>query len=159
MSYPTAPQKRNPNDVIISKESDIDAPMSTVFSVIEDIEYFGDLEEGVKSVTITSDIKKGKGMKSHWVLEDLSTHETWELDEEIIYYDEPNQYAYIGYAGGKDYSGVHTLTRNPDGTTHHLFNEAFYFDVDVEVYDEVVGGMVANVKKESERRAKQGSVT
>jgi uncharacterized membrane protein len=155
MAYSTMPEKRNPDDVIISKERDINAPITTVFEVIEDIQAFVELEEGVKSVTITSDIKQGKGMKSHWVLEDLTTHETWELDEEIIYYDKPNQYAYVGYAGGKDYSGVHTLTENPDGTTHHMFNEAFYFDIDVGVYDGVVGGMVDNVKKWAEERARK----
>lgn len=154
MDYPKLPEKRSQNDVIITKESDIDAPMDIVFDVVTDIELFVELEEGVKSVTITSDIKMGKGMKSHWVLEDQSTDENWELDEEIIYSKRPFQYAYIGYAGGKDYSGVHTLTKNPDGSTHHLFNEAFYFKVDPEVYGQVVGGMVANVKKEAEKRAK-----
>jgi hypothetical protein len=154
MAYSPVPPKRNPDDVIITKESDINAPITTVFEVIEDIESFGDLEDGVKSVAITSDVRKGKGVKSHWVLEDLSTHEIWELDEEIIHYDRPYQYAYVGYAGGKDYSGVHTLSENPDGTTHHLFNEVFFFDIDVDVYDGVVAGLVTNVKKESERRAR-----
>ena len=158
MSYPREPKKRTPNDVMITKESDINAPIATVFSVIEDITNFGDLEAGVKSVTITSDIKKGKGTKSHWVLEDLSTNEAWELDEEIIHYDEPYRYAFVGYGGGKDYAGVHTLRKNPDGTVHHIFNEVFYFDVDVDVYDKVVGDMVTKVKKESERRAKKDRV-
>ncbi|MBI9104194.1 MAG: SRPBCC family protein [Spirochaetales bacterium] len=156
MEYPVMPQRRSEKDVLITKESLVKAPLEIVFDVITDLKLFEELEEGVKSVTITSEIKEGKGMKSHWVLQDQSTGEAWELDEEIIYSCRPYQYAYVGYAGGKDYSGVHTLTANPDGTTSHLFNEAFYFDVDPEVYDEVVGGMVTNVKKEAEKRAAAG---
>jgi Polyketide cyclase / dehydrase and lipid transport len=153
MNYSILPEKRKPDDVIISSESIINAPINVVFDVVTDIELFVELEKGVKSVTITSDIKEGRGMKSHWVLIDQKNGEEWDLDEEIIFSDRPYQYGYIGYAGGKDYSGVHTLTQNPDGTTHHLFNEAFYFDIDVDIYNEVVGGMVANVKKVAEERA------
>ncbi len=152
--YPRVPKKRSPSDIIISKETQIAAPVETVFDVVTDLQLFVELEEGVKSVTVTSDISEGKGTTTHWVLVDQSTGENWELDEEIIYYRKPYQYAYVGSSGGKDYSGVHTLERNPDGSTHHIFNEAFHFDVDPEVYGEVVGGMVQNVKREAERRAK-----
>ncbi len=155
MDYPKLPELRSPENLIITKESDIDAPIDIVFDVVTDIELFIELEKNVKSVTITSDLKEGKGMKSHWVLEDQATGEDWELDEEIIYSCRPYQYAYVGYAGGKDYSGVHTLTVNPDGTTHHLFNEAFYFDIDPKIFGDIIGGMVANVKKEAELRAEQ----
>jgi len=154
MNYPKLPERRTSGDVVITRESDIKAPMDIVFDVITDIQLFVELEEGVESVTIVSDIKFGKGMRSHWVLKDQNSGEKWELDEEIIYSDRPNQYAYLGIdPQGRDYSGVHTLSLNSDGTVHHLFNEAFYFDVDEAVYGEVVGGMVANVKKEAERRA------
>ncbi len=152
MKYPVLPKKRTPDDVIITRESDIHAPIEIVFNVITDLELFVELEEGVESVIITSKVKEGKGMKSHWVLKDPFSGEKWELDEEIIFSDRPFQYGYVGYAGGKDYSGVHSLSLNPDGTVHHLFHEVFYFDVDEEVYGEIVGGMIANVKKEAERR-------
>lgn len=152
MAYPKEPEIRSPRDVIISKESHIHAPITTVFEVIEDIQLFVQLEEGIRDVNIISDVKQGKGMKSRWVMEDMATHEVFEAEEEIIYYDKPYQYAYIGSSKGREYSGVHTLTENADGTTHHLFNEAFYFEIDVDVYNGVVGGMVENVKREAERR-------
>ena len=75
------------------------------------------------------------------------------MDEEIVHYDKPKQIAYLGFApDGKDYAGVHNLRRNPDGTTHHVFNEMFYFDADPDALGNVVGGMVENVKAEAERR-------
>lgn len=153
LKYSVLPEKRNTDDIIISMESTIHAPIDIVFDVITDIELFAELERGIKSVTITSDIKEGAGMKSHWILEDQITGEEWALDEEILFSDRPYQYGYIGLAGGKDYSGVHTLTENPDGSVRHQFNEAFYFDVNEAEYGDVVEGMVANVKKEAERRA------
>ena len=88
MDYPLLPEKESDNDVIITRESDINAPMDVVFDVMTDIELFVELEEGVESVTITSDIKEGKGMTSHWVLKDQKTGERWELDEEILHYDQ-----------------------------------------------------------------------
>jgi len=155
MAYPKIPEKKNPGDVLVQKSADIQAPMETVFEVIEDIKLFVELEENVQEVTITSDIKQGKGMKSHWLLEDPGTGSRWEVDEEIVHYDKPNQIAYVGFApDGKDYAGIHNLSRNPDGTTRHEFNEMFYFDADPDALGEVVGGMVQNVKEESERRSK-----
>jgi uncharacterized membrane protein len=152
MEYSKVPEMRNPGDVIISKASDISAPITTVFEVIEDIQLFVELEEGIRDVKIISDVKQGKGMKSRWVMEDMGTHEVFEVEEEIIHYDKPYQYVYVGSSEGREYSGVHTLTENSDGTTNHLFNEAFYFDIDIDVYNQVVGGMVENVKREAERR-------
>ena len=154
MKYPEIPERKNPTDVLVSRESEVQAPPETVFEVIEDLKLFVELEENVKEVTITSEIKSGKGLTSHWVLEDPGTGERWEVDEEIVHYDKPNQIAYIGFApDGKDYAGIHNLTKNPDGTTHHVFNEMFYFEADPDALGEVVGGMVENVRMESERRA------
>lgn len=150
----TIPERKNPSDVLVSKESDINAPMETVFEVIEDLELFVELEENVKKVTITSDVKKGKGLTSHWVLENPGNGDHWEVDEEIVHYDKPNQISYIGTSdSGNDYAGTHTLTCNEDGSTHLLFNEMFYFEADPQALGEVVGGMLENVKKEAERRA------
>ncbi len=154
MKYPEVPERKNPGDVLVSRESDIRAPMETVFEVIEDLKLFVELEENVREVTITSEIKRGEGLTSHWVLEDPVSGEKWEVDEKIIHYDKPRQIAYMGFApDGKDYAGTHTLRENPGGGTHHVFHEMFYFNADPDALGDVVGGMVANVKKESERRA------
>ncbi len=153
MQDPKMPELRGPDDVVISKESVINAPIDIVFDVITDFQLFVELEEKVESVTITSDITEGMGVRSRWVLTEAGTDARWELDEEVIRFRRPFQYAYVGYAGGKDYSGVHTLEELPDGTTYHVFNEAFYFDVNVAEYDRIVGGMVANVKRVAEERA------
>ncbi len=153
MGYPAVPEKKNPTDKLVRKEADIAAPMETVFEVIEDIELFVELEENVRSVTITSEVKKGVGMKSHWELFDPANGAEWFVDEEFVHYDKPKQIAYVGVnAAGMDYTGVHNLSRNEDGTTHLVFNEMFHFDVDDSI-DGIVGDMVANVKKESERRS------
>jgi hypothetical protein len=160
-SLAVMPELRTPHDVVISKMTDIQAPIEVVFDVITDFQLFVELEEGVKSVTILSDEGAGAGTdggtgvgtRSRWVLEDQSTGAEWTLEEEVIAYDRPRSYAYVGYAGGKDYSGVHTLTENGEGSTRHQFSEAFYFDVDRRVYEEVVSGMMHNVKKEAQRRA------
>jgi uncharacterized membrane protein len=153
MAYPAIPQKRHPDDRLVSKSVDIAAPIETVFAVLEDIQLFVELEENVQKVTITSDIKSGVGMCSHWELHDPATGAEWCVDEEFIHYDRPRQIAYAGRnAEGKDYTGVHNLSRNADGSTHLLFNEVFHFDVD-EAIDGIVAGMMANVKKESERRS------
>ena len=155
MSYPDKPEKRNESDLMVTLEIDINAPIETVFEVVEDIEIFVELEENVRQVTIVSDVKKGKGMKSHWVLEDMVNHVNWELDEEVIYYDKPRQFAYVGYnPDGKDYSGVHNLSQNPDGSTHLLFNECFHFDTEYAVQKRVISGMLENIKKVSEGRVK-----
>ncbi|ADK82635.1 SRPBCC family protein [Sediminispirochaeta smaragdinae] len=153
MGYPAAPAKKHPTDRLVTKTADISAPMLTVFEVIEDIKLFEQLEENVRKVTITSDIKQGLGMKSHWDLFDPSTGEAWYVDEEFIYYEKPKQLAYIGINGeGKDYTGVHNLSENEDGTTHLLFNELFHFPIGDEI-ENVVEGMMANVKQEAERRS------
>jgi uncharacterized protein YndB with AHSA1/START domain len=153
MGYPAVPEKKNPGDKLVTKSADIAAPIETVFAVLEDVRLFVELEENVKEVTITSEVKSGKGMKSHWELYDPANGAQWFVDEEFIYYDKPNQIAYTGVnAQGMDYTGVHNLSRNSDGSTRLVFNEMFHFDVD-DAIDEIVEGMVANVKKESERRS------
>ena len=152
MTDAKSPERKNPDDVLISREVVISAPRETVFNVLEDIKLFVELEENVKKVTITSDVKQGKGMKSHWIMEDPGTGEHWEVEEEVVEYKKPELFSYIGNAGGKDYAGIHNLRENRDGTTHLCFNELFYFKADPEALGRVIEGMLQNVKKESERR-------
>ncbi len=150
----TIPERKSAQDVLVSRETDINAPRETVFDVIEDLELFVELEENVKKVDILSEEKKGKGLKSRWELENPGTGEHWVVHEEIIHYDKPHQYSYIGRADdGNDYAGTHTLTENEDGSTHLLFNEMFYFDADPQALGDIVAGMLQKVKQESERRA------
>ncbi len=146
-------QRRSPDDVVLSSERTVAAAPELVFAVVTDFELFVRLEEGVSRVTIISDHAEGVGVRSRWELVDQSTGEQWTLDEEVVSWDPPFRYAYTGNGGGKDYSGVHTLTRNPDGTTHHRFDEAFHFAVDRGVYQEVIEGLMSHVKREAERRA------
>jgi len=153
MACPAIPERKDPTDRLVTKEADIAAPPAVVFEVIEDIQLFVELEENVQKVTITSKVKSGKGMKSHWELRDPASGAEWFVDEEFVHYDKPRQIAYTGVnAQGKNYSGVHNLEAKPDGTTHLVFNEMFHFDVDQSI-DGIVAGMIANVKKEAERRA------
>ena len=154
MTYQKIPQKRTENDLLVSKEIDINAPLDTVFAVLTDFDLFVELEEPVEKVTITSDIKEGKGVKSHWQLVDPDSGGKWSLDEEIIHYDRPFQYAYVGYgSNGKDYSGIHNLSENADGTTHVLFNEVFHFDADPDIFGGILIQLLENVKKEAEKRS------
>jgi len=153
MGYPAVPERKSATDKLVTKEADIAASPATVFEVIENLELFVELEENVQKVTITSTIKSGKGMKSHWELRDPASGAEWFVDEEFVHYDKPRQIAYTGVnAQGKNYSGVHNLEARPDGTTHLIFNEMFHFDVDHSI-DGIVAGMIANVKREAERRA------
>jgi len=153
MGYPAVPPRRNPGDLIVTKEADIAAPMETVFEVLEDIQLFVRLEENVSKVSITSEIKSGVGMKSHWEMYEPSNGAAWFVDEEIVHYDKPRQIAYVGEsAEGKSYAGVHNLSPGKNGGTHLVFNEVFHFPVDSSI-DKVVAGMVSNVKKESELRS------
>ena len=155
MAYPKIPEKRSETDLLVSKEIDIDAPLDTVFSILIDFENFAELEEPVKNVTITSEIKEGKGLKSHWELIDPDSGNPWSLDEEIIHFDRPFQYTYAGHgSNGKDYTGTHNLSQNADGSTHLLFNEVFHFEGDPDIYGEVLIRLLENVKKEAEKRAR-----
>ncbi len=154
MAYPVIPPSRGTEEFLITREVDIAAPLDVVFSVVEDLELFEELESNVKRVEITTDIKRGLGMKSRWTLDD-GAGGSWYVDEEIIHYDKPHQYAYVGSSPDKkDYAGVHTLTTNPDGGTHLHFAELFFFSGDQELMGRVIDGMMANVKLYSEKRVR-----
>jgi Polyketide cyclase / dehydrase and lipid transport len=155
VSYPLVPPLQSDNDLVVSVTSKVAASVETVFGVIEDLELFTSLEVQTATVTYTSEVKRGLGVKSHWTMSDPATGEMWESDEEIVHYDSPHQYAYIGTADGKTYAGVHTLTQNADGTTRHEFNEVFHFDADPAAYKRTVETMIANTRHEAERRQRE----
>ncbi len=151
------PEKRNSDDLIVVKEAHIQAPADVVFSVLEDLSLFVELEENVRSVEITSEIQKGVGMTSHWELEDPLTGESWSVDEKVTAYNPPHLFSYSGRAAdGKDYAGTHALQQMEDGSTLLRFTEVFYFPGDAESLNRVVGGMVDNVKKTAEKRVSRG---
>ncbi len=152
MSYPRVPPIHSDGDLVVRVVSEVDAPIATLFSVIEDLELFTSLETQTATVTYTSRQRRGLGVKSHWTMRDPATDETWESDEEIVHYDSPYQYAYEGVSHGKTYAGVHTLSANADGSTHHEFNEVFHFDADPDAYRTTVETMIANTKREAEQR-------
>ena len=155
MPIAKCPPQKSPKDIVIRTEIDISAPMTTVFDITTDFEMFAELESMVQSVTITSTIKHGVGVKSHWVIEDPATKERYESDEEIIHYDRPRQYAYHVKTGQKEYQGVYNLSENPDGSTHIFYCTSFYFDVDRGEYRKVIEDMLLNIKKYSENPPKK----
>ena len=147
-------EKKDPTNLQLKVEIDIDAPIAIVFDVITDLELFQELEPIAQSVTITSDIKQGVGTKSHWVVVDPFTKEQVENDEEIIYYDPPYQYGFKVLSGNQMSKGAHTLLENNDGTTHLHLCETFYFTVDPQAYREVIEELVKNIKRVAEKRFK-----
>ena len=153
MPYPKHPPKQNPEDVNTYREIDINAPIEIVFQVITDFESFSEIESPIQSVTITSKHRKGKGVTSHWTAISSQTGEVFEWDEEVIYYDPPYQYAFRVTSGNEPFEGVHTLSENPDGTTHLLLSETHFFPLDVDAFAPVIEGLVSNVKKAAEKRA------
>ena len=157
MSYPKIPAKRKPEDILIQRQIDINAPIEVVFEVLANPELFIDLEPIVDRVSIVSDIKRGKGVITNWELHDPVTNEKFSTEEETISFDPPHQMAYSTFGGSGDqgYTGVHNLSVNPDGTTRDEFNEVFHFKADPIAYGNVLEKMLANVKIASERRAKK----
>ncbi|MHA1839715.1 MAG: SRPBCC family protein [Candidatus Ranarchaeia archaeon] len=153
MPFPKQYPKTNPDDVVLCRETVINAPITVVFDVVTDLELFAEIDPPVESVTITSDIRKGKGVTSHWVAISTQSNKKIEWDEEIIYYDRPHQYAFRVTEGEEVYEGVHTLTENPDGTTHIMFCETYHFKADVDKFADVLEHLLANVKRVAEERA------
>lgn len=153
MSHPKIYPKSNPDDVVLCRETDIQAPITTVFDVATDLELFAELDPPVQSVKITSEIKKGKGVKTHWIAISDYSNKQIEWDEEIIHYERPNQYAFRVTDGEEVYEGVHTLTSNPDGSTHIMFCETYHFKADSEKFGKTLEGLLNNIKNEAERRA------
>jgi uncharacterized membrane protein len=154
MPIPVCPTKKDPSNLVLKIETDINAPIDIAFGVATDLELFKELESIVESVTITSEIKQGKGTKSHWVLVDPLTNRKFENDEEITHFEPPYQYAFKVLAGNNIYEGIHTFSENPDGTTHLHLCETFYYDADPQEYKEVVKDMVNNIKMVAEKRAR-----
>ena len=156
MNYPKVPAKRNDSDLLLTVERDVRAPIEVVFDVLTDFELFVELEEPVKKVITDPKLIKGKGYKSRWEMENPESGAKWSCDEEILHFERPYQYAYAGHgANGNDYTGVHTLNSNHDGSTHHEFNEVFHFDADRSVFLAVLNRLVDNVKKEAEKDIKK----
>ncbi|MDC7235855.1 MAG: SRPBCC family protein [Spirochaetales bacterium] len=148
------PVRRSADDLYVVIEEHINAPVEVVFSVVEDLQLFVELEENVKKVTITSEIEKGLGLKTSWELYHPDSGASWFVDEEIVYYDSPRRYAYEGYSpDGKNYAGLHNLSPTDDGGTNLRFEEYFYFSTDEHAMTEIVRGMVNNVKKAAELKA------
>ena len=156
MSYPKIPVKKNPDDVFLSREIDINAPIEVVFDVLANPSNFVEIEPIVDKVTIISDIKRGKGVISRWELHDPATNEKFTVEEETIHFEPPYQLAYASFGGsGKQgYTGVNTLSVSPEGSTHYEVNEVLHFKADPVAYGEVLDKLQANTKTVSERQAK-----
>ncbi len=152
LGIPREPPGRGSGDLRVHVESEVAAPISTLFEVIEDLELFASLEANTTSVIVTTSHRRGLGVKSRWTALHPEIGEEKTFEEEIVHYDKPHQYAYVGGGDGWDYAGVHTLSENSDGTTHHEFNEIFYFDADRAHFEAAVNGLVTNAKAEAERR-------
>jgi len=151
--FPRVPPKADPNDRQLSSTIAVRAPIGVVFDVLTDIELFAELDPPVLSCEITSQVKRGLGVTSHWVAisDDLSKHIEW--DEEVIHYESPHQYAFRVTQGDEMYEGVHTLTDDSDGSVTIEFWETFHFAVDAVKRQQSIDGLLANVKREAETRA------
>jgi uncharacterized membrane protein len=125
-----------------------------IFDVITDLELFAELDPPVVSCEITSEKKRGVGVTSHWVAISDHLSKRIEWDEEIIHYEPPRQYAFRVVQGEEVYEGVHTLTENSDGTVTDEFWETFHFAVDTSKAQKNNDGLLRNVKREAEARAK-----
>lgn len=150
---PRIPPKKDPKDKQLCGQIDIQAPIETVFEVITDLELFAELDPPVLSCIITSAIKKGVGVTSHWVALSDHSKKRIEWDEEIIHYEPPNQYSFQVTQGEEVYEGVHTLSINPDHSVRNEFCETFHFSIDVEKAQKNIDDLLVNVKREAEKRA------
>ena len=152
MPFPRVLPKTDPSDRQLFSTITISAPIGVVFDVITDLELFAELDPPVLSCEITSESKRGVGVTSHWVAisDDLSKRIEW--DEEIIHWETPHQYAFRVTQGEEVYEGVHTLTKNADGTVTIEFWETFHFAVDALKRQQSIDQLLSNVKREAETR-------
>ena len=146
------PAKKHPSDVITSASVDIDAPIDLVFTIVGNPLEVVDLEDIVHQVSIVSEQKQGKGTQTRWVSRDFETDKEVVYVEEIYHYEPPVQMAYRVISGPQFYSGTHTLSTNPDGTTHHEFNEVFHFPGNYDELLTIVQENVQSVKRLAEKR-------
>ena len=151
---PKIPEKKNPDDIVVSAFVDIDAPIEFVFKIVGNPLEVVDLEDIVHQVSIISDIKQGVGTQTKWVNQDFETEKEVVYIEEIYHYEPPHQMAYRVTSGPQYYTGIHTLSTNPDGTTHHEFNEVFHFPGKHDELQAIVEENVNNVKRIAEQRYK-----
>ena len=149
---PKIPAKKHPSDVVTSASIDIDAPINLVFSIIGNPLEVINLEDIVHQVSIISERKQGKGTKTRWVSRDFETGKEAVYIEEIYHYEPPFQMAYRVISGPQFYTGIHTLSKNPDGTTLHEFNEVFHFPGNYDELLAIIQQNVHNVKRIAEKR-------
>jgi uncharacterized membrane protein len=131
------------------------APEDVVFDVITDLELFAELDPPVLSCEITSKQKRGVGVTSHWVAISDHSSKRIEWDEEITHYESPHQYAFRVTRGEEVYEGVHTLTKNADGTVTNEFCETFHFAIDIPKAQKTIDDLLENVKRLAEARTRR----
>ena len=153
MSLPTIPPKKQSSDLHLCVEMDINAPIEIVFQVIANPQNFVELESVVQKVEVIGG-HHGKGMITRWHIQDSNTGKNIINDEECTHYEPPYQFAYRVTAGERPYAGVHTLTQNPDGTTHIEFNEVWYYPTDAAIKKHIIDNMILNVKRMAENLSK-----
>ena len=149
---PKVPAKKHPTDVLTTASVDIDAPIDKVFIIVGNPLEVVDLEDIVHDVSIVSEQKQGVGTQTRWVSQDFDTDKEVVYIEEIYHYEPPVQMAYRVTSGPQYYTGIHTLSTNPDGTTHHEFNEMFHFPGNYDELLAIVKENVHNVKRIAEER-------
>ena len=140
--------------MILTVQIDIIAPIETVFEVISNPKLFVELESVVEEVEYLSKTR-GKGMITRWKIRVPESNEIIINDEICIHYDPPYQMAYSVTKGLRPYSGVHTLSKNPDGTTHLHFSEVWHYNANKEEKIEIIKGLVENVKRHAEKNTKR----
>ena len=138
---------------VITVDAEVNAPITTVFEVLEDLELFAELDPLVRAVTFLSPQRRGSGVSTRWEMWDPDANTMVESSEEVVLHEPPVRFGYTGSFSGNRYAGTHSLTENPDGTTQLHFVETFYFDADRDAYRAAVDRLILNIKGEAERRA------
>ena len=100
--------------VLIRVSKVIKASPERVFRFMTNLERFSEFDPGITKVTITSTIKEGVGVKSHWILDREGKHNEW--DEEIVEWIPYDCYMYRVTTKDKEYLGIHLFEPSNGGT-------------------------------------------
>ena len=92
----------------------INASPERVYEVVSDVEKMYIFDPEVKSVTITSTIKRGVGVQSHWIAEKEGVTKEW--NEIVTAYDPPRAFGFKVMSETRETMGLHELFPEKNGT-------------------------------------------
>ena len=97
----------------------INASPERVYAVLSDVEKMYIFDPEVKSVTITSAIKRGVGVQSHWIAEKNGVIKEW--NEVVTVYDPPRAFGFNVMSETCETMGFHELFPKKNGTNESHF--------------------------------------